>query len=364
MTTDPDLLAELRCTVDAVLTAHDSAAAHRRLLLSQGEIDRGLWEQASTLGWSSLAADESHGGMGLGTDAICVIAEACGRSVANIPLLSNATVIHALSRWGSLGLQADWIPNLASGAQIGAFGFAADCQWGLSPTPALILEDGVVSGTLAFVPYGAVADVLISPVLENGSLRLVCLDLRAASVQRSIVNTVDNARAAAALTFFATPGEVLAESDVMALLNYSAVLTAFEQVGGATTCLEKASEYARTRYVFGQPIARFQAIKHRLADMYCKIEVARGAALRALTAPDQVARAAAARLGGCEAYDYAAREAIQVHGGIGVTWEMDCHLHYRRARTLSLELGAPMWWRDQLIDVLRATPNCADGVTE
>jgi 3-oxochol-4-en-24-oyl-CoA dehydrogenase len=361
MTTDPEFLAELRSTVRDVLTKHESAAVHRRLLHSQGAFDCALWAQAGQLGWCSLTASEHHGGMALGDDALCVVAEECGRSVANIPLLSNAIVIHALGRWGSPDVQAAWIPDLASGAQIGAFGFAASGQWGVSSTPALSFNDGKVTGTLALVPYGAVADVLITPVRHGDDMRLVCIDLRAASVQRALVNTVDNARANAALTFLATPAQLLATSDPLALLCYGAVLTAFEQVGGATTCLEQASAYARTRYVFGQPIGRFQAIKHRLADIYCKIEVARGAALRAIAAPDQIARPAAARLGGSDAYDFAAREAMHVHGGIGVTWDMDCHLHYRRARTLSLELGASMWWRDQLINALRAKPSATDA---
>jgi 3-oxochol-4-en-24-oyl-CoA dehydrogenase len=361
MMTDPEFLTELRSTVRAVLTNHPSAPVHRRLLHSRGEFDRELWAQAGQLGWCSLTASDSHGGMALGDDALCVVAEECGRSVANIPLLSNATVIHALGRWAGPDVQAEWIPGLASGKQIGAFGFAAANQWGLSATSGLGFQDGKVTGTLTIVPYGAVADVLIAAVSHQNDVRLVCIDLRGASVQREMVNTIDNARANAALTFLATPAQLLATSDPAALLRYAGALTAFEQVGGATTCMEQASAYARTRYVFGQPIGRFQAIKHKLADIYCKIEVARGAALRAIAAPEQIARGAAARLGGCEAYDFAAREAMHVHGGIGVTWDMDCHLHYRRARTLSLELGAPVWWRDQLINALRANPGAADG---
>jgi alkylation response protein AidB-like acyl-CoA dehydrogenase len=363
MITDPEFLSDLRSTVRGVLTDHDSATEHRRLLQTRGAFDRTLWAQAGQLGWNSLTASADFGGMELGTDALCAVAEECGRAGANIPLLSNAAVIHALGRWGHANQQAAWLSKLTSGAAIGAFGFAASHSWGMPSTPALTLKDGAVSGTLALVPYGAVADVLVTPVLSDGHLRLVCVDVHDASVTRTVVNTVDNARASAALSFAATPAHMLTDSDPAALLNFVAVATAFEQVGGASTCLEQASAYARTRYVFGQPIGRFQAIKHRLADMYCKIEVARGAALRALAAPHYTARAAAARLGGCEAYDYAAREAIQIHGGIGVTWEMNCHLHYRRARTLALELGAPMWWRDQLIGALRADPKFADGET-
>jgi acyl-CoA dehydrogenase len=142
-----------------------------------------------------------------------------------------------------------------------------------------------------------------------------------------------------------------------ALLQRLAVITAFEQLGGSETCMELARDYAAQRHAFGQPIGKFQAIKHKIAEMYVLNELARGNALRAAQSlaqdqPDLPLRAAAARLSATTAYDYAAAEAIQVHGAIGVTWEHDLHLHYRRARATALELGSAAVWEDLIVDIL------------
>ena len=135
------------------------------------------------------------------------------------------------------------------------------------------------------------------------------------------------------------------------------MLFAFEQVGGADKCLEMAKAYALERYAFGRVIASYQAIKHKLADIYVKSEIARscayfGAWALSTNAADLPEAAATARIAGSDAYDFAAKENLQTHGGMGFTWEVDCHLHLRRARQLALALGGPPVWEERLVRCL------------
>ncbi len=180
--------------------------------------------------------------------------------------------------------------------------------------------------------------------------------------QREAVETIDPSRSHARIGFENTPAEPLgASGDGERLLrrvqDRAAVLFAFEQVGGAQRSLEMARDYALQRYAFGRPIGSFQAIKHKLADVYVATELARsnayyGAWALARDAPELPLAAAAARISASEAYFLAAKENIQVHGGMGYTWEFDCHLYYRRAKLLSLALGSTRLWKDRLITQL------------
>jgi alkylation response protein AidB-like acyl-CoA dehydrogenase len=140
-------------------------------------------------------------------------------------------------------------------------------------------------------------------------------------------------------------------------MDRAAVLIAFEQVGGADVCLAMAKDYAMTRYAFGRQIASFQAIKHKLADMYVNNELARSNAYYGAWALSTNARelplaAAAARISATQAFDYAAKENTQTHGGIGFTWEADCHFYYKRSRQLGLALGPQRAWKDKLVSEL------------
>ncbi|MEI9930330.1 MAG: acyl-CoA dehydrogenase family protein [Rhizomicrobium sp.] len=144
------------------------------------------------------------------------------------------------------------------------------------------------------------------------------------------------------------------------LLDQAAVACAFEQIGGAEACLWMARDYALQRSAFGRPIASYQALKHKLADLYVLVELARSNAFFAAWAMDHdasalPAAAATARLAATEAYETAARESLQTHGGIGFTWDADCHFHYRRARLLSVALGTPVFWSERLFGALQKT---------
>ena len=179
---------------------------------------------------------------------------------------------------------------------------------------------------------------------------------------RETLSTLDPSRDAARLVFNKVPAERLGGAGeglalVEQVLDRAAVLLAFEQTGGADRALEMAKDYALERFAFGRAIANYQAIKHKLADMYVKNELARsnayyGAWALNSNAPELPVAASAARIAASEAYWFGSKENIQTHGGIGFTWAVDCHLHYRRSRQLSLVAGAPRVWKDRLVSHL------------
>jgi alkylation response protein AidB-like acyl-CoA dehydrogenase len=197
---------------------------------------------------------------------------------------------------------------------------------------------------------------------EGGKPGLFAVSLDGEGVTREALKTLDPTRDAARLTFKDAPARRLGEAgDGFALLerinDRAAILLAFEQCGGADRCLEMAKAYALERYAFGRVIASYQAIKHKLADMYVKNELARsnayyGAWALNSDAPEMPIAASAARIAASEAFWFASKENIQTHGGIGFTWEMDCHLYYRRSRQLSLVAGAPRVWKERLVSHL------------
>jgi alkylation response protein AidB-like acyl-CoA dehydrogenase len=181
-------------------------------------------------------------------------------------------------------------------------------------------------------------------------------------VKRETLKTLDPTRGVARLTFSGAPAERLGAAGegfalTEAVFDRAAVLLAFEQVGGADRCLEMAKEYAMGRYAFGRVIGGYQAIKHKLADMYVKNEVARsnayyGAWALNTNAPELPVAASAARIAGSEAFWFASKENIQTHGGMGFTWDVDAHLFYRRSRQLALVAGAPKVWKERLVGQL------------
>jgi alkylation response protein AidB-like acyl-CoA dehydrogenase len=208
------------------------------------------------------------------------------------------------------------------------------------------------------VADGDVADFAV--VVTRGGLVLV--DLNGEGVSREAVTTVDPTRSHATITFSNAAGEALGDGGCEALdtiLNRAAILMAFEQVGGASVALEMSVGYSKERYAFGRAIGSFQGLKHKMADMYVKNELARsnayyGAWALSADAPELPIAAAGARVAASDAYLYAAKENIQIHGGIGFTWEYDAQFYYRRAKLLSLALESPMVWKDKLVSALES----------
>jgi len=341
-----------------VLEARSDLAGMLALLEQKANFHTGFWKTAQEQGWCGIAIPEAHGGLGLGLIELGIVAHQVGRNLAGAPFLTGSFgVARALLADGSDTLQARWLPDLASGAAIGAVAFA-EGQAVLPARSALEFSRGTLTGRKPAVSGGMHADVAVVLASDRGVpvLALVALE----EVTRTPLATFDNSRCSAEVIFADTPAIELARADAALasarqVLAHQAVATAHEQTGGAEALMERARDYALTRRAFGQPIGAFQSVKHRIAELYVLVELARAAAIHAATRDGQddfVLATAAARIQATEAYDTAARDAMQVHGGIGVTWESGLHLHMRRARSLANEQGNILFWEDLLVDAL------------
>ncbi|MBS0482721.1 MAG: acyl-CoA/acyl-ACP dehydrogenase [Proteobacteria bacterium] len=339
----------------------DARMAKERLLalLDQvGVIDRPFWDTAVEQGWTALAIPEAFGGLGLGLVELGLVAQAAGAATSGAPFLTSGYGLSsALIGSGNAALQQAWLPRLASGEVTAAVAFA-EGNTVLPAQPAVTLSGGKLNGGKPAVVGAASADVALVWASAGGQPVLALAEL--AGVERRAVSSYDNTRLHADLTFRDTPVQVVAEGaaahalalDVLARM---AVVTAHEQVGGAEALLHIARDYAVTRKAFGQPIGAFQSIKHRIAEMYGLVEIARANCIHAAASEGQpgfLIAAADARISATEAYDTNARDCMQIHGGIGVTWELGLHLHMRRARSLAAEQGSLLFWEDLLVNQL------------
>lgn len=337
-----------------VLDARTDKGRLLKLLEAQGQIDQPFWDTAVEQGWTALAIPEEHGGLGLGLLELGLVAQASGAATAGAPFLTVG--YGAAQALVAAGL-TDWLPKLAAG-EVTATVATAEGSAILPPSPAVRFADGKLSGTKTAVTGGQSADLAV--VWASGASGPVLVLVELAGVTRSPVNSFDNTRLYADLTFDGTPATVLVEgaaAQALALdvLARMAVVTAHEQVGGAEAMLFVARDYAVTRKAFGQLIGAFQSIKHRIAEMYGLVEIARANCIHAASLEGQdgfLLAAADARLSATEAYDTNARDCVQIHGGIGVTWEQGLHLHMRRARSLAIEQGNLLFWEDLLVDQL------------
>ncbi len=359
---------QLRDQARRFLTEHSTSKRIRQVLDGVAPYDRAMWQEMSAMGWLGAAVPEEYGGAGLGHVGLCVLAEELGRALAPVPFSSSVYLAtEALLLAGSEAQKEELLPKLAAGDLIGTLAWAEGTG---NPNPARIkarIAGGRLSGTKWPVPDGGVADIAIVAARDEADrVVLALVRLSATGVHPESLATLDPTREQAKLNFDNVPAEILPGEGWPALeqvLDRAAVLTAFEQVGLAQACLDMAVAFAMERHAFGRPIGSFQAIKHKLADVYVATELARSNAYYgawALTAGagELPLAAASARVSATEAAFLAAKENIQTHGGIGFTWEMDCHLYYRRAKLLALTLGSAAWWKDRVVAALE-TRNAA-----
>ncbi|ATQ42173.1 acyl-CoA dehydrogenase family protein [Caulobacter mirabilis] len=341
----------------------DSAAVRRVLNDDAVSFDKDLWKGVAEQGWLGAAIPEAFGGLGLGHVELCAIAEELGRAVAPIPFASTVYfVAEALLLAGSDAQKADLLPKIAAGEIIGCYATSEGPGVVDAKTLSAKVDGGKLTGVKIPVTDGDVADIALVLASEGGKPGLFLVDLNGAGVERETLKSLDPTRGVARLTFKGAPatrvgdaGEGLSISEQV--FDRAAVLLAFEQTGGADKCLEMAKQYSLERYAFGRVIGGYQAIKHKLADMYVKNEVARsnayyGAWALNTNAPELATAASAARIAASEAYWFASKENIQTHGGMGFTWEVDCHLYYRRSRQLALVAHAPKVWKERLVQQL------------
>jgi alkylation response protein AidB-like acyl-CoA dehydrogenase len=327
--------------------------------------DEALWGRIAEQGWCGAAIPEAYGGHEFGYVELCGLAEELGRSLAPVPFASSIyQFAEAILAEGSEEQKQELLPAVASGETIGTIAVSEGPGTVSARRLSTRYANGTLTGTKIPVADGFAAGKAVVLAMGSDGPVLVVTDLSGPGVERRIVPTLDPTRGAATITFDNAPAQVLGSGgDGIAALarvrNRSAVLMSFEQLGGADRALEMARDYALERYAFGRQIGSYQAIKHKLADVFIRIEVARasayyGAWALSTNAPELPVAAAAARIAGCNAYWQAAKENIQTHGGIGFTWEADPHLHYRRARHLGLVLGSAKSWKKKLTDRLEA----------
>lgn len=327
----------------------------RKVMTDGAGYGKALWQQVLDQGWQGVAVSEEQGGLGLGMLELCVLAEELGRSVAPIPFFNTVCLgAELLKRCPQTG--GDLLQRLIAGEVILAVSLVTpDHDWSATP---FSFAGGKISGSSGPLAYGAQADFAILPVRHAEEPALALVNLQQA--QRTPLESFDATVPFARLKLEGQPATLLCSGEqarqVMArVVDQAAVLTAFEQLGGAERALEITRDYALERHTFGRAIGSYQAVKHKLADMAVKVELARSNAYYGAWAlqggsDEQLAAAAAlARLSASEAYAYAAQECLHLHGGIGYTWEADCHFFYKRARLLAASLGSSDAWVNRLL---------------
>ncbi len=359
---------ELRRGARRVLGERSGAKQVRAAMAREDGHDAELWRLcARELGWAGLAIGEAQGGVGMGGVALAAVLEECGRALACVPLLPTVMAATLLDVAGTAAQRAEWLPALAEGAAIGAAAVAdTGGAWDVAGVGVSArLENGawVLSGRKAGVVAGHLADVLVVAARVGKGVDLFVVPGAAPGVERRVMPTLDATRRIAEVTLnqvrlpasarLGDAGEGEAGAALERALDIVGAALAAEQLGGAERCLELSVEYAKVRVQFGRAIGSFQAIKHRCADMLVAVEAARSAAYwagwAASHAPAELVHAGPLAMAtASETFFDVAAETIQVHGGIGFTWEHEAHLYFKRARASAALLGEASWQRERL----------------
>jgi acyl-CoA dehydrogenase len=304
------------------------------------------WNVLADMGVTGARIPEQWGGSGLGMLELAACAEEIGRACAPVPSLPSVYLAtEALLHAGSIAQRERWLPRLARGEVVGSMCFAS-----------VNADGGSLNVQYSGVPAGAEADFL---VVMSSNDRAVLIDLHQEGVSRYPLRVLDPGYPMADLALDAVRCEPMncPKGSYQAIRNRAAVLLAFEQLGGASRALEMARDYTLQRKTFGRTVASYQAVKHLLADIWVKNEIARGHAYHgawAAQTDDAVLplAAACARVAASEAFEFAAQESLQLHGGIGFTWEADIHPLYKRSRSTALALGPVRDWKRRITALL------------
>jgi alkylation response protein AidB-like acyl-CoA dehydrogenase len=355
---------ELRRAVRRFLEDKSPSSEVRRLMETTEGYEPAVWSQmANQLGLQSLLIPEEHGGAGFGYIELVVVLEEMGRALLCAPYFSTvALATNALLASGDSAARADYLPGIAAGETIATLAYTEDSgRWdlgGVTLEASPAGEGWKLSGVKSYVLDGHVASLVLVAARTDGGVSLFAVDGDAPGLQATPLATMDQTRKQARLEFSAVPARLVGAEGAAGpvlrkTLDLAAVALAAEQVGGAQRVLEMSVDYAKTRVQFGRPIGSFQAIKHKCADMLLEVESAKSAAYYAGWAAaednDELPVTACLAKAYCsEAYFHAAAENIQIHGGIGFTWEHDAHLYFKRAKSSELILGDPSYHRELL----------------
>ncbi len=355
---------ELRSSVRRFLDDKSPIPEVRRLMETTEGYDPAVWAQMGTqLGLQGLAIPEEHGGSGFTYVELIVVFEEMGRSLLCAPYFATiALAANAILTTGDDAAKKELLPGIATGDTIATLAFTEDNgRWdegGITTTATRAGDGWTLDGHKMFVLDGHVANLLVVAARTPAGLSLFAVEGDAAGLTRTPLATMDQTRKQARLELAGTPGRLIgadggASPGLSRTLDLAAVALAAEQVGGAQRCLDMSVEYAKERVQFGRPIGSFQAIKHKCADMLLEVESAKSAAYyagwAAAESSDELPVVASLAKAYCsDAYFHAAAENIQIHGGIGFTWEHDAHLYFKRAKSSELLLGDPTYHRELL----------------
>jgi alkylation response protein AidB-like acyl-CoA dehydrogenase len=359
---------ELRKMVRRFLEEKSPESEVRRLMATSEGYDPAVWAQmANELALQGLGIPEEFGGQGFGPVELYVVFEEMGAALFCSPYFSTvALAANALLLVGSETDQAEYLPGIASGETIATVALTDDAGlWDLSNTSTTATRSGegyVVDGIRSYVTDGSTASLLLVPAMTDKGLSLFAIAGGATGVARESLATMDQTRKQSRIEFTKAPAALIGEdggalAGLEATMQIAAAALAAEQVGGAQRVLDSSVEYAKNRVQFGRPIGSFQAIKHKCADMLLDVESAKSAAYYAAWAAqernEELPIAASLAKSFCsEAYFHCAAENIQIHGGIGFTWEHPAHLYFKRAKSSELFLGDPAYHRELLAQQL------------
>jgi alkylation response protein AidB-like acyl-CoA dehydrogenase len=362
-------LAELRDSVRDFLAAKSGEQQVRAAIETGRGYDDALWRQmADQLGLPGLALPEEYGGDGFGFAELQVVLEELGRFLTPSPFFASVILAAgAILAAGDEVAAKAYLPGIASGKTTATLAVAESAgQWSLDGLTTTARPDGdsagwLLTGAKQFVLDGATADLLIVAAQTAEGPALFAVRAGAPGLSRTALTTLDLTRPMATLELAQAPATLIgipgaAGQALDFVLDRAMTALAAEQAGAARACLEASASYARERHQFGRPIGSFQAVKHKCADMLVKVELARAAATEAARAaagdPDAapLSQAAAVAHAVCsEGFMFVAMENIQVHGGIGFTWEHPAHLYFRRAKASQLMFGGPGFYFEHLL---------------
>ncbi|WP_405133737.1 acyl-CoA dehydrogenase family protein [Nocardia sp. NBC_01388] len=331
---------ELATTVRAVLAKHGDSAAMRRGLDAERGYDEQLWKLlCEQVGVAALAIPEEFGGVGVGLVEALLVVEELGRTLIAPPMLGSAVLgVQALLLAGNAEANERLLPEVAEGVRTLALCWAGPQGWDSFGVRA---EGETVSGTAHYVVDGAHANTLLVLTADG----LFEVDGAAAGVTRTVLPTMDPTRRLTKIEFAAAPARALGAVDLGRLREIAWAAVTAEQLGAAEQCLDMTVEYSKSRVQFGRPIGSFQALKHRMADMYVLVESTRSIAYLAISGlaegtADPV-DVASARLHATTTLNSVVSETVQMHGGIAITWEHDAHLFFKRAHGDAQLFGTP-----------------------
>jgi alkylation response protein AidB-like acyl-CoA dehydrogenase len=361
---------ELRRAARSFLADHSSPEKVRAAMASDDGFDRDVWRRiGQELGWPAILVPEEHGGLGLTYVELVALLEEMGATLLCSPFFSTVCLAgNALRIGASEAQKREYLPGLASGETIATLAFVEqNGRCDASAIQAVARREGnefVLSGTKSFVPDGHAADLLVVAAREPGStdergVNLFAVPSGTAGIERRSLPTMDQTRRQAEVQLndvrVSAADRIGDEGGgwpiLRKTLQLAAVALSAEQVGGAQRCLDSTVAYAKERTQFGRPIGSFQAVKHKCADMLLKVESARSASYYAGWAasvdhPELPVLASLAKAYCSDAYFRCAAESVQIHGGVGFTWEYDVHLYFKRAKSSEIFLGSPAYHRE------------------